>query len=1438
MTYPDTSLRNPVSVALRIIEEYRRKAVQSLVLGGLSPDMSEEVVRRMRSGTGPGGEVFDQGVWFTLRQPYAQSTTTLEHLCDELDLHPSLIDAFCHLKPPYAHQEEAIRSILAPSHTVVATGTGSGKTEAFFLPILQLCLRDPRPGVKAIIIYPRNALVSDQVSRLRKYTDHVPGISVAEYVGETKPEDRKRLQATPPDILVTNYVMLERILTLSQTTSLQGRGTLKAIVLDEVHTYTGNLGADVAWLIARLRATSGTNPICVGASATLRKHGGYLPEDGLMEFLSDLFALSEGERVTLIEPTYADVPMEGGNFPIPRWDTLEWTDDLSKRGSLCSSLFAIHEDEGTWNLLGDKSGPIPLVDRLPTLLQEHALVRAWRAFLAGKAKTYSELVSFTGKTYERSTGMPCQDATMLTNALLAAINFSNFASADSGSGSRVLDLVTHVILRNVNGTLKRCLVCGRYHLGSESECLDCGITMFEVWREDIDQVVAAIDPCGPTLKPALDSPSTTHSAFVTIRHRARDEEVGTGLAFNVGQDSLEPGGLTIDVTDDGYFVARRLPIGAGSSVASQVVCGIDTTHNLQYLIALCSLLLQESGVSPRLLVFSDSRQGAAIAGYVLSEHFANRYLLHRAHEDSPGVALPLPEVHHRLRAALSHSAGRVMRKLADSVDLWFVRLCATPPRLYPEHQGVLSFASKDTYDALSEEEQFLVRVCLAEGAIAWNSIVVPPSHEDRELFEYDHVLRTQRRLITLAASTRAAKGTQVITLSSRGMIYRSELGGYEGDAIAGALGSLLSKGILVTQEADPEGNARYALAPEVVALAALSDDQSSSLDTEYRAVGIHSSETPKELRRNLEMEFDDPSSGLCVLAATSTLEMGVDFDMLTHVLCNGVPPSPASYAQRAGRAGRSRRSWYGLVVTWCDDRNDHDMFFFQNKEEVRTLLSGEVAVPRMDRTNRLVVRRHLFSAAVQGCVDNLDDLKGVCGDVRAAIKRIPSELRRQFRETIGAEQGRVAIDELRDRLGQLISRTGGSYTSRLYFDDSLSPSYGFRRDDVSLEQDYGSDKDRVVSTNPPEKAIRSWFPGQVVATARGLMILREGIEMSRVRLPNSSSTLTSYRKFIVDRESGYQSISTRRTYGRAEAHVESLSLQEDSISTSQGWITSEYLPEARVVMVNRGPAVPRLDSSGQGKSGASEPWACEIVCDGLLLTCDDCLVDEKHFASLVCAVDHYMHERYRLSDSDVLLIGGFSSSRIPQGHRGLLFADSAGHGLIGFAEMAEHLDTLLIKAHERLLNCACQDGCFRCLRTLSSRDYLRWASKAAAIAMIAPIIGRGKFCVSVPSAAPADNPVSGEHLIRITKSGTNVQWSGVRGRGMLLIDEDEKSVLADALEEATAGIPSGVSVDLACNVSYVVRTMNGEKTGRLDESDRRLIMLGARYRFRNRVEES
>jgi len=251
----------------------------------------------------PATSIF-RGPYLRLRLPFSPKPADAPV---PLDIHPPY--------DPYLHQLQAWQRLSSrdgaePQATLVTTGTGSGKTECFLYPLLDHCHRARERGeggIKAIVLYPMNALAADQARRFAEVIHGDPRTSgklrVGMYVGgngrsrEMTPDgviDHKDiLRKNPPDILLTNYRMLDLLLLRPNDQTLwqfNKPGTLRYLVLDELHTYDGAQGTDVACLIRRLTARlGGQDSLCpVGTSATVASDAGDAMQK-LLEFASAVF---------------------------------------------------------------------------------------------------------------------------------------------------------------------------------------------------------------------------------------------------------------------------------------------------------------------------------------------------------------------------------------------------------------------------------------------------------------------------------------------------------------------------------------------------------------------------------------------------------------------------------------------------------------------------------------------------------------------------------------------------------------------------------------------------------------------------------------------------------------------------------------------------------------------------------------------------------------------------------------------------------------------------------------------------------------------------------------------------------------------------------------------------------------------------------------------
>ncbi|MFI2294467.1 DEAD/DEAH box helicase [Isoptericola sp. NPDC019571] len=292
-----TSALDPIATSESVVDTYTR------YLGSLLP-LRDESLRSAIDRALRDTEAISRGPLLEMTPPF-RAGRSLRQLVDAGILAPTFGRLFSEGlpgdRPLYAHQDAAICKAVADRNVVVATGTGSGKTESFLVPVFDHLVREIEagvlgPGVRALVLYPMNALANDQLKRLRGLLADTPEITFGRYTGDTRQSERDArdayvrqygeeplpnelvsrdaMQKTPPHILLTNYAMLEYLLLRPRDLALfegEFQGTWKFVVVDEAHVYDGIKGAEIAMLLRRLRdrVGRGTELRCLASSATV-----------------------------------------------------------------------------------------------------------------------------------------------------------------------------------------------------------------------------------------------------------------------------------------------------------------------------------------------------------------------------------------------------------------------------------------------------------------------------------------------------------------------------------------------------------------------------------------------------------------------------------------------------------------------------------------------------------------------------------------------------------------------------------------------------------------------------------------------------------------------------------------------------------------------------------------------------------------------------------------------------------------------------------------------------------------------------------------------------------------------------------------------------------------------------------------------------------------
>ncbi|MBN1262472.1 MAG: DEAD/DEAH box helicase [Anaerolineae bacterium] len=261
--------------------------------------------------------------------PAFEPGATIEALVAEGVLHPQCRQIFQFKeqgqvgKPLrlHRHQTEAITAAKSGDNYVLTTGTGSGKSLAYIIPIVDHVLRmGSGRGIQAILIYPMNALANSQMIELEKFLctgfpEGQPPVTFRRYTGQENEVEKQAIITQPPDILLTNYVMLELLLTRPRERNIVNAAKgLRFLVLDELHTYRGRQGADVGMLVRRVRDICESPQLqCVGTSATLATGGAFAAQQrAIADVATRLFGAEVkperiiGETLQRITPEWSE----------------------------------------------------------------------------------------------------------------------------------------------------------------------------------------------------------------------------------------------------------------------------------------------------------------------------------------------------------------------------------------------------------------------------------------------------------------------------------------------------------------------------------------------------------------------------------------------------------------------------------------------------------------------------------------------------------------------------------------------------------------------------------------------------------------------------------------------------------------------------------------------------------------------------------------------------------------------------------------------------------------------------------------------------------------------------------------------------------------------------------------------------------------------------
>ena len=732
-----------------------------------------------------------------------------------------------------------------------------------------------------------NALANDQVRRLEQATAHPSRITFGLFTGSTDEHNRNAIRHKPPDILITNYVMLDWMLTRSKDQQIFGesRDTLKYIVLDEIHTYRGNKATHLKYLLARLKSRLSGQVVQIGTSATLQTKGqigGYLVGD---EARRDAFIkpLLDVETYAFVDPEYEVEPHIGSDnrpFPLPdETENLGWA-------------LEVDPEQGIENLgrLTGKTYPLIELQSASSVpqtqffrdLERHPFIQEMRNLLIERgAQSFVELVRLLVSLVPPS--YTIHNIEELCKAYLSAVAFVNHHVGESDRP--LLDFRVHLFLRDIGGYLKRCIKCRKYHSGNQDFCQDCGFPLFYVYRDDIQRCIGKVS--GNSLKWELrpESDDKRNSYYVLVSF-VGCETVGRENDTLSFREDVQRHGDEIILNYDAYgrLRLRLLPTRRYKEILQQVIPLVDGTRRHQYLHNLVKSVLDfQPRRQKKLLGFIDNRERASQYASVLQDEFASQFLeeyLKLCLQDISEVDLLAARgiLHRQIPDTENSSATE--QALFEELDLWYWRYVSRPPRRFESKKDLLRLKSDEGSSKFARD---LLDIFITERAI---DKTYQDDKPDSRYIRFEKHYATDQKGIHCTAEERSDDSRHPsISLGENAREYQEFVSKYGHERIYHTIGDLVKRDALCTGRT-PDGKTHFYINPRWVYLMNVStssyDDYDEIREKFLLTSAVHSSEIKDYERRAVEAAFQTDS--LNFVMATPTLEMGIDIGKLQNVL--------------------------------------------------------------------------------------------------------------------------------------------------------------------------------------------------------------------------------------------------------------------------------------------------------------------------------------------------------------------------------------------------------------------------------------------------------------------------------------------------------------------------------------------------------------------------
>lgn len=888
---------NRINLCFELIHIYEDAIKKFLKEQNIKDEEAEHIVNSLN---------FQRDIIFSLNKRYKQGHS-FSDFCSENKLSSQLENMFKINYPLYVQQENAIKSILQGKSTVISTGTGSGKTEAFLIPIVDYCLKNnDKKGVKALIIYPMNALAGDQLKRIEEVIRN-SGISYALISGENNIENgeeasRNKIVKDQPDILITNYVMLDRVLVNNEYRKIFAncKNIFKYIVLDEIHSYSGNKALHIRFLLSRLKYIVGGNVIQIGCSATLKrdkqlKNTQELLTSEVRQFIENIFDLKSTKEHQYIEPVYEDITKT--NYEVE--------DENYK---------AVQKDYKTQLIKNALNEECKTLDEILEALKSN------------KVKiTREELKEYFKKVLELN---------------------------EKYKEKPILDFRIHIFFMGMNNVLRRCTNCGEYYTTNIKRCNDCGYLILPVYKKDTNLLIGVLKD--GKIRDPFSYKIGDEDPLVLINFNKENKTYKNLHKLNFNFYENKKDSLYLDIEKEGKYEIYYSPELNKDNLRESVIQISSNTGDIFLYQLIKNTMLSLENNKRKILAFIDNREKVGRYATTIGDMFLSDFYYEVLSFINRGENFNLKELEKETKNSLIDSLGE-FKDISDDnksviihdFNIWFRRVLMLND--YKSFHESMKISLIDKVK-LSELEEIILNVAILEGIFF-----------SENLYENCNIIRLQQNRFQRSKgfSFRSIKNVNTIVFSSLALKYSDLINKYGLDNIKLAFKKLTDKGILIVKDYDNgEKNIEKAFYLNVRKIKLITKkSEYNSINEILREhilfAGTHSSEVDKKVRKENEDKFS--KSKLNLLFATPTLEMGIDIGDLSYVFMLGVPPSPSNYAQRAGRAGRKGDRFAG-IITICYETSNHDWDYFHNPKK---MIEGTINPPKFNLNNVKVLNKHV-----------------------------------------------------------------------------------------------------------------------------------------------------------------------------------------------------------------------------------------------------------------------------------------------------------------------------------------------------------------------------------------------------------------------------------------------------------------------------------------------